>query len=150
MLLTPRVRSPDPSLLPPAGDASLSLSLCLSSFEPPLLSAPASLPPLSLFLSHSTQSRWPVSLFGSLTPLVLVSLCCGAVSLRPGLSLGLFLFSLQEQRQYQDVANNNHVSPAIHRSSHASRKTSADNADDAESAGADGADEGGRWRGLNL
>ncbi|KAB1223362.1 hypothetical protein CJ030_MR2G016101 [Morella rubra] len=30
-----------------------------------------------------------------------------------------------EQRQYQDVANNNHVSPAIHRSSHASRKTSA-------------------------
>ncbi|KAB1219736.1 hypothetical protein CJ030_MR3G005745 [Morella rubra] len=28
-----------------------------------------------------------------------------------------------EQRQYQDVANNNHVSPAIHRSSHASRKT---------------------------
>ncbi|KAB1201864.1 hypothetical protein CJ030_MR8G019208 [Morella rubra] len=27
-----------------------------------------------------------------------------------------------EQRQYQDVANNNHVSPAIHRSSHASRK----------------------------
>ncbi|KAB1227371.1 hypothetical protein CJ030_MR1G006299 [Morella rubra] len=49
-----------------------------------------------------------------------------------------------EQRQYQDVANNNHVSPAIHRSSHASRKTSvADNADDAESAGADGAAEGG-------
>ncbi|KAB1223149.1 hypothetical protein CJ030_MR2G016450 [Morella rubra] len=51
-----------------------------------------------------------------------------------------------EQRQYQDVANNNHVSPAIHRSSHASRKTSvADNADDAESAGADGAEgaEGG-------
>ncbi|KAB1209772.1 hypothetical protein CJ030_MR6G005337 [Morella rubra] len=47
-----------------------------------------------------------------------------------------------EQRQYQDVANNNHVSPAIHRSSHASRKTSANNADDAESAGADGADEG--------
>ncbi|KAB1202945.1 hypothetical protein CJ030_MR8G002060 [Morella rubra] len=47
-----------------------------------------------------------------------------------------------EQRQYQDVANNNHVSPAIHRSSHASRKTSVDNADDAESAGADGADEG--------
>ncbi|KAB1220963.1 hypothetical protein CJ030_MR3G025346 [Morella rubra] len=30
----------------------------------------------------------------------------------------------QQQRQYQDVANNNHVSPAIHRSSHASRKTS--------------------------
>ncbi|KAB1212084.1 hypothetical protein CJ030_MR5G024658 [Morella rubra] len=48
-----------------------------------------------------------------------------------------------EQRQYQDVANNNHVSPAIHRSSHASRKTSvADNADDAESAGADGAEGG--------
>ncbi|KAB1220933.1 hypothetical protein CJ030_MR3G025376 [Morella rubra] len=46
-----------------------------------------------------------------------------------------------EQRQYQNVANNNHVSPAIHRSSHASRKTSADNADDAESVGADGADE---------
>ncbi|KAB1210077.1 hypothetical protein CJ030_MR6G011347 [Morella rubra] len=39
-----------------------------------------------------------------------------------------------EQRQYQDVPNNNQVSPAIHRSSHASRKTSvADNADDAES-----------------
>ncbi|KAB1201507.1 hypothetical protein CJ030_MR0G003256 [Morella rubra] len=47
-----------------------------------------------------------------------------------------------EQRQYQDVANNNHVSPTIHRSSHASRKMSVDNADDAESAGADGADEG--------
>ncbi|KAB1213475.1 hypothetical protein CJ030_MR5G003455 [Morella rubra] len=47
-----------------------------------------------------------------------------------------------EQRQYQDVANNNHVSPAIHRSSHASRKTSVDNADDAESAGADGAEGG--------
>ncbi|KAB1202398.1 hypothetical protein CJ030_MR8G020195 [Morella rubra] len=48
-----------------------------------------------------------------------------------------------EQRQYQDVANNNQVSPAIHRSSHASRKTSvADNADDAESAGADGAEGG--------
>ncbi|KAB1227220.1 hypothetical protein CJ030_MR1G022640 [Morella rubra] len=47
-----------------------------------------------------------------------------------------------EQRQYQDVANNNHVSPAIHRSSHASRKTSVDNANDAESVGADGADEG--------
>ncbi|KAB1216461.1 hypothetical protein CJ030_MR4G002246 [Morella rubra] len=48
-----------------------------------------------------------------------------------------------EQRQYQDVANNNHVSPAIHRSSHASRKTSfADNADDAESGGADGAEGG--------
>ncbi|KAB1209959.1 hypothetical protein CJ030_MR6G020103 [Morella rubra] len=46
-----------------------------------------------------------------------------------------------EQRQYQDVANNNHISPAIHRSSHASRKTSVDNADDVESAGADGADE---------
>ncbi|KAB1209608.1 hypothetical protein CJ030_MR6G003943 [Morella rubra] len=28
-----------------------------------------------------------------------------------------------EQRQYQDVPNNNQVSPAIHRSSHASRKT---------------------------
>ncbi|KAB1223520.1 hypothetical protein CJ030_MR2G011255 [Morella rubra] len=48
-----------------------------------------------------------------------------------------------EQRQYQDVPNNNQVSPAIHRSSHASRKTSvADNADDAESAGADGAEGG--------
>ncbi|KAB1213584.1 hypothetical protein CJ030_MR5G012366 [Morella rubra] len=48
-----------------------------------------------------------------------------------------------EQRQYQDVANNNHVSPAIHRSSHASWKTSvADNVDDAESAGADGAEGG--------
>ncbi|KAB1220403.1 hypothetical protein CJ030_MR3G009863 [Morella rubra] len=47
-----------------------------------------------------------------------------------------------EQRQYQDVANNNQVSPAIHRSSHASRKTSVDNADDAESAGADGAEGG--------
>ncbi|KAB1202580.1 hypothetical protein CJ030_MR8G016254 [Morella rubra] len=47
-----------------------------------------------------------------------------------------------EQRQYQDVPNNNHVSPAIHRSSHASRKTSVDNADDAESAGADGAEGG--------
>ncbi|KAB1215992.1 hypothetical protein CJ030_MR4G023624 [Morella rubra] len=48
-----------------------------------------------------------------------------------------------EQRQYQDVANNNHVSPAIHRSSHASRKMSvADNVDDAESAGADGAEGG--------
>ncbi|KAB1223173.1 hypothetical protein CJ030_MR2G006078 [Morella rubra] len=48
-----------------------------------------------------------------------------------------------EQRQYQDVPNNNHVSPAIHRSSHASRKTSvADNVDDAESAGADGAEGG--------
>ncbi|KAB1199650.1 hypothetical protein CJ030_MR0G018441 [Morella rubra] len=48
-----------------------------------------------------------------------------------------------EQRQYQDVANNNHVSPAIHRSSHASQKTSvADNADDAKSAGADGAEGG--------
>ncbi|KAB1212891.1 hypothetical protein CJ030_MR5G010191 [Morella rubra] len=30
----------------------------------------------------------------------------------------------REQRQYQDVPNNNQVSPAIHRSSHASRKTS--------------------------
>ncbi|KAB1200274.1 hypothetical protein CJ030_MR0G007700 [Morella rubra] len=40
-------------------------------------------------------------------------------------------------------SNNNQVSPAIHRSSHASRKMSVDNADDAESAGADGADEGG-------
>ncbi|KAB1209714.1 hypothetical protein CJ030_MR6G001566 [Morella rubra] len=49
----------------------------------------------------------------------------------------------EEQRQYQDVANNNHVSPAIHRSSHASRKTSiADNVDDAESVGADGAEGG--------
>ncbi|KAB1202392.1 hypothetical protein CJ030_MR8G020189 [Morella rubra] len=49
----------------------------------------------------------------------------------------------QEQRQYQDVPNNNQVSPAIHRSSHASRKTSvADNADDAESAGADSAEGG--------
>ncbi|KAB1227263.1 hypothetical protein CJ030_MR1G029367 [Morella rubra] len=48
-----------------------------------------------------------------------------------------------EQRQYQDVPNNNQVSPAIHRSSHASRKTSvADNADDAESGGADGAEGG--------
>ncbi|KAB1210635.1 hypothetical protein CJ030_MR6G010319 [Morella rubra] len=47
-----------------------------------------------------------------------------------------------EQRQYQDVPNNNQVSPAIHRSSHASRKTSVDNADDAESAGADGAEGG--------
>ncbi|KAB1225751.1 hypothetical protein CJ030_MR1G019930 [Morella rubra] len=47
-----------------------------------------------------------------------------------------------EQRQYHDVANNNHVSPAIHRSSHASRKTSVDNVDDAESAGAHGVDEG--------
>ncbi|KAB1206231.1 Cyclic nucleotide-gated ion channel 1 [Morella rubra] len=48
----------------------------------------------------------------------------------------------KEQRQYQDVPNNNQVSPAIHRSSHASRKTSVDNADDAESAGADGAEGG--------
>ncbi|KAB1205445.1 hypothetical protein CJ030_MR7G010614 [Morella rubra] len=47
-----------------------------------------------------------------------------------------------EQRQYQDVPNNNQVSPAIHRSSHASRKTSVDNADDAESGGADGAEGG--------
>ncbi|KAB1223007.1 hypothetical protein CJ030_MR2G007303 [Morella rubra] len=47
-----------------------------------------------------------------------------------------------EQRQYQDVPNNNQVSPAIHRSSHASRKTSVDNVDDAESAGADGAEGG--------
>ncbi|KAB1220772.1 hypothetical protein CJ030_MR3G027871 [Morella rubra] len=47
-----------------------------------------------------------------------------------------------EQRQYQDVPNNNQVSPAIYRSSHASRKTSVDNADDAESAGADGAEGG--------
>ncbi|KAB1219859.1 hypothetical protein CJ030_MR3G009501 [Morella rubra] len=55
-----------------------------------------------------------------------------------------------EQRQYQDVPNNNQVSPAIHRSSHASRKTSvADNADDAESAGADGAEEANEEIGLN-
>ncbi|KAB1227434.1 hypothetical protein CJ030_MR1G023830 [Morella rubra] len=57
----------------------------------------------------------------------------------PVLRMGYINF---EQRQYQDVANNNHVSPAIHRSSHASRKTSVDNVDDAESAGADGAEGG--------